>query len=339
MGFPNSATGITKAEREKLAKIDVGVKSNLNATAAPTVTDDTTKGYSAGSTWRYNNITYICGDATEGKAEWADSSEISYFDTWPQLVAAISVAGTSYVNKYASVANANGGPVGGTTYTAPNALINYIVDGGTAAYKILAQGDKYSVTCTPRTVTNPVISKVMLFPAPKPTLPGYYIFTVNPTDGLPAGVGLNDIAYYDGSVWSLFQLYIKATAVLVATDQTMTTQVTWRKFAGTWMSTADEFNTDKIEYQTGKLWNGKPVYRIGFSGSTNVDPLITLPVGFKLVSLWMTIQRSDLVWVQVMASGGEVMISIGADRKISLWAGNSLYVSRPYYAWVEYTKS
>jgi hypothetical protein len=108
----------------------------------------------------YNNITYLCTDATKDKATWASTADIYYFDTWNALVSTISVAGTTYLNKYCVIANANGGPIGNTTYTAPSTINPYIVDGNSATYKILAQGINYSVQCQARTVTNPVVSQV-----------------------------------------------------------------------------------------------------------------------------------------------------------------------------------
>jgi hypothetical protein len=339
MGWHGSG-GLTATEKAKLAKIDVGLKSNLNATSAPTKTDDITKDYGIGSTWKYGSVTYVCGNNLKDNAEWAPTTDIYYFNTWAELIAAISVAGTTYLNKYASVANANGGPSGGTTYTAPGQVTTPIDDGGSAAYKIVAQGTNYSVICQPRTITNPVVRAIMVLASALPTIPGYYIFTVTPINGLPVGIGLNDIAYFNGTTWSLFQLYSKASTVLVATDRTGYVSVTWRKFNGTWMSTADEYNTDRIEYQTSKLWNGKPVYRKGMQGTTNIQPGVTLPTVFKLVSIWMVVQRSDSIWVEIMASGNEAMICIDGNRAVNIWVGNTeLYGSRPYYAWVEYTKS
>ncbi len=48
------------------------VKNNFNAEAEPAVTDDETEGYSKGSSWIYNEIAYICVDATEGSAVWRE---------------------------------------------------------------------------------------------------------------------------------------------------------------------------------------------------------------------------------------------------------------------------
>jgi hypothetical protein len=339
MGW-DSGNGLSAAEREKLAKIDVGVKSNLNATSAPTKTDDLTKGYSVGSTWIYNGTTYTCTANITGAAVWISSSEEVYFDDWAALITAISVVGTNYINKYAHLANANGAPSSGLTYTAPGVLPDYIVDGGSAILEILAQGASYSVRCLTRTVTNPVVTAVMLIPAPKFTTKGYYIFSAIPTDGLPVGVGLNDIAYYDGSVWSIFQKYSVASAVLVA-GTTTNTQVTWRKFNGRWMSTADDYIPDGKEYQTGKLWNGKAVYRrcktgsISATGTNNIGVVIPM-TGFVLLTLG-TIKKSTTG--SSLTVHPAIQFSVGSDGNMRYENSDTNNNSASFVAWVEYTKS
>jgi hypothetical protein len=241
------------------------------------------------------------------------------------------------------VANANSGPVPGVTYTAPNAVSPYIVDGGAATYKVLAQGTNYSVVCQPRTVTNPVVTSAMITPANKPTIPGYYIFTVTPTDGLPPGIGLNDIAYFNGTNWSCWQTYSIATAVLVA-GTTTNTQVTWRKFNGTWMSTADEYVPDGKEYQTGKLYNGKPVYRKCVNGTmastqtVNANTGMTVPMTGKIIYIAGVCTRTDNAIITITGNG-EAQILVGSSGTVVTWTNSTLYLSRPFMAWVEYTKS
>lgn len=53
---------------------DYAPKRNDNATTAPTVTDDETKGYSSGSTWvnQTTDLSYICSDNTAGAAVWTN---------------------------------------------------------------------------------------------------------------------------------------------------------------------------------------------------------------------------------------------------------------------------
>ena len=224
----------TTAEQVKLASLVGEPKSNLNAVSAPTITDDLSKGYSLGSTWIYNSVTYTCTTDTTGSAVWTSSADIFYFDTWSDLVTTISATGTTYVNKFATVSNANGGNGSNTTYTAPSAMGNPIVDGGQATYKVNTQGTNYSVTCQARTVSNPVITSVMTVATTKPVVAGYYIFTVAPTNGLPVGINLNDISYYNGSVWSLFQNYAASNAIVVV-GLISATQVAYRKQAGSWI--------------------------------------------------------------------------------------------------------
>lgn len=319
-------------------------KNNMVATAAPSISDDSTKGYGSGSIWLYNAVAYACVDATEGKAVWISTNDSFYFDTWAALVAAISVVGTTYVGKYCNVANANNGPSGGITYVGGGALSDYIVDGGSATYKVNVQGANYSVTCQPRTITNPIITSIMVASGAKPTIKGYYIFTVNPTNGLPAGINLNDIAYYDGNTWALYQSYSKANTVLVATNVSGTTQVTWRKFAGTWMSTAEEYIPDGKEYQTGKLYSGKPVYRKCVNGTmsnvltVNTNAGFSIPMTGKVIYIAGVCTRTDNNIITITGNG-EAQILVQPSGNVVTWTNASLYLSRPFMAWVEYTKS
>ena len=345
MKIDRKVRGLTAAEREKLAKIDVGVKSNLNATAAPTKTDDSTKGYGVGSTWIYENVTYLCTSDKPDDAVWVSTADMYYFDTWAQLLAAISVDGTEYVNKHATIANANGAPSGGTTYTAPEPLTNVIDDGGSATLKILAQGENYSVTTQTRTITNPIIKSVMLVSAPKPLTPGYHIFTVPPTDGLPIGISLNDIAYFNGTTWSCWQKYTQAVTALVANDALGLVQVTWRKFNGTWMSTADEYIPDGKEYQTGKLWQGKPVYRKCKSGTTSsvIDYLnhtvgLSVPITGTVIIVMGTITRSTGTMQTIVGGTGAVFAVDKNGNVIYNTSSDVAWTSIPYTVWAEYTK-
>jgi hypothetical protein len=340
---PEEAWILSQSSISKIGT-NTGIKNNLTATKAPTIVDDISKGYTVGSTWIYAGTTYQCTDATSSNAKWVSSTDIFYFDTWSALVAAISVVGTTYVNKYANVANANNAPSGGTTYTAPNTLTDYIVDGGSATYKINAQGTNYSVTCQARTINNPIVTSIMLVAGAKPTAKGYYIFTVAPTGGLPVGIGLNDIAYFDGSVWSLYQSYARANTVLVANDATGLTQVTWRKFNSTWMSTAEEYIPDGKEYQTGKLYNGKPVYRKCANGTmtgtqtVNTNAGFSVPMTGKVIYIAGVCTRTDNAIITITGNG-EAQILVQSNGTVVTWTNSTLYLSRPFTAWVEYTKS
>jgi len=66
-------------------KRNIFIRHNLDATVAPTVTDDSSKGYKKGSTWvdSITNKTYTCVDNTVGNAIWAAPENISNADlTW-----------------------------------------------------------------------------------------------------------------------------------------------------------------------------------------------------------------------------------------------------------------
>jgi hypothetical protein len=52
-------------------------KCNYEATALPTVNDDSGEGYAKGSVWIYNETGYLCVDATEGAAIW---KEMTYYE-------------------------------------------------------------------------------------------------------------------------------------------------------------------------------------------------------------------------------------------------------------------
>lgn len=334
------------AKAYKLVSKNVGLKSNLSADREPLPSDDKDAGYDVGSTWVYNNETFTCVDSTVSKAVWSADMDLINYDTWSQLLAAISIVSPSYIGKYAIVANANGAPSSGITYKYGDTLSDYIVDGGAATFRINNQGaTTYSVTTMPRTIVNPVVTSVMLTPTNKPSTKGYYIFTVNPSDNLPNGIGLNDIAYFDGTKWSCYQKYSVANTVLVANNASGMTQVTWRKFAGTWMSTADEYIPDSKEYQTGKLWSGKPVYRKCINGTTGTaqgtnQTSLQVPLTGKILIVQGMIQRSDNIWCAVCGIGA-IQIFVASNGYLVFWfdGTQSYFTGRPFTAWIEYTKS
>lgn len=332
---------ISASDKDKLDKLVASPKDNLIATTSPTVTDDTKAGYSAGSTWVYNSVTYTCTDATEGKAKWVSSADIFYTDTWDSLVALISVSGTTYVGKYFTVTNANGGASSGATHIAPSSVTNPIVDGGSATYLINAQGSTYSVTCLKRTITNPIISSVMLVPTSKSTNAGYYIFAVNPSDGLPSGVAVNDICYFDGATWSKFQSYATAPTVITV-GSTMYNQTSWRKFQGSWMNTADEYNPDGFEYQTGKLWNGKPIYRKCWESTTpaggSTKTFGSIPTtGRVILSMATVFTNTNYYYTFTLCT--QINTAVTSTGSVQMYTYDGNYGNRPVVYWVEYTKS
>jgi len=334
---------MSASDKTKLDGLSAPLKNNMTASAIPNASNDSSQGYLEGSLWAYLGITYICTKSNVGSAVWVSSSDIFYFDTWASLIAAISVAGTTYNSKYCSVSNANGGASSGITYvSSTGAVTNPISDGGQATYFINSQGTTYTVTCQIRTITNPIITSIMLTATTKPTVAGYYIFTVVPTGGLPSGVSLNDIAYYNGSIWSVWQNYATANTVLVA-GATIATQITWRKFQGTWMSTADEYIPDGNEYQTGKLYNGKAVYRKCSNGTmanilnSNVNAGFSVPMTGTILSIAGVCSRTDNCIITITGTG-ETQILVQNTGTVVTWTGSSLYLSRTFKAWVEYTK-
>jgi hypothetical protein len=336
---------MSSTDKTKLDGLSAPLKNNMTGTTSPTSTDDSNKGYLEGSLWIYSGTTYTCTKSSVGSAVWVSSIDIFYFDTWATLIAAISATGSTYVSKYCTVANANGGPSSGAVYTSSSGSVtNPISDGGQATYLVTQQGTVYSITCQTRTITNPIVTSVMLSAANKPTVTGYYIFTVVPTNGLPSGVSLNDIAYYNGSAWSVWQKYSMANTVLVAGSST-STQVTWRKFQGTWMSTADEYNPDGLEYQTGKLYNNKPVYRKCATGTMtttstqNANAGFSVPVTGTILSIAGVCLRTDNKTITITGIGEAEILVDNTNGNVVTWTSASLYLGRPFTAWVEYTKS
>jgi hypothetical protein len=71
-------------------------------------------------------------------------------------------------------------------------------------------------------------ASVMTVAAAKPTSVGIHVFLVTPTDGLPSGVSLKDLAYYDSTTWSVFRTYASAPSTFRVGD------VEWYKFKGGW---------------------------------------------------------------------------------------------------------
>ncbi len=64
--------------------------NNLAAAARPAVTDDVTLGYTAGSTWIYQGVQWVCVDNADGAAKWRATNPLSASLT----IASASVTGT-----------------------------------------------------------------------------------------------------------------------------------------------------------------------------------------------------------------------------------------------------
>jgi hypothetical protein len=235
MSWPRKGA-LSSVQQATLANLRAPLLSNLSASAAPSVTDDTSKGYSAGSTWVFGGTTYTCTDPSAGAAAWSTPTDINYFADWAELVAAINVSGSTYVGKFANVTNANGGPsVIGTAYTAPAAIATPIADGNGAVYKVTAQGvGTYSVKLSSRPPAAFRVTSVMTVVAAKPTVDGYYIFKVTPNNSLPAGVSLGDIAQRSAGVWSVHQTFASADSSIPVGASASAVEA-WQKSGATWV--------------------------------------------------------------------------------------------------------
>jgi hypothetical protein len=115
------------------------------------------------------------------------------------------------------------------------------------------------------------------------------------------------------------------------------------------MNTADEYIPDGNEYQTGKTYNGKAVFRQCSSGTTayntsgnNFSQLGTLkaPNSSCVLLTQCRIARSD-GYSQEVTIVGDTQTLVGSDGRYYVWfaSSSSTFVGKPYIAWIEYTKS
>lgn len=99
---------------------DLAFKNNFAASGAPTVNDDVTAGYSAGSLWIYGTAVYICVSAADGAASWAlQQSQSAGGDL--SVAGNLSVAGRQFGTQAAPVAKTTSG-----TLTAANLLVGMV---------------------------------------------------------------------------------------------------------------------------------------------------------------------------------------------------------------------
>jgi hypothetical protein len=112
------------------------------------------------------------------------------------------------------------------------------------------------------------------------------------------------------------------------------------------MSTADEYIPDSIEYQTGKLYNGKPVFRRCASGTTSAGSTntnnytgITIPLSGTVLLCLATVVRGGQRFTMAMAENVACPFVDPNTGKFNFWVNNSGYANMQYVAWVEYTKS
>jgi hypothetical protein len=78
-----------------------------------------------------------------------------------------------------------------------------------------------------------VITSIQTSAVNKPTENGFYIFTSVPSDSLPVGIALNDIAYLYNSVWYLTRNYFSSPATIKVG---LENQVVYNKKSGSWAS-------------------------------------------------------------------------------------------------------
>jgi hypothetical protein len=78
-----------------------------------------------------------------------------------------------------------------------------------------------------------VITSIQTSSVNKPTENGFYIFTSVPSDSLPVGIALNDIAYLYNSVWYLTRTYFSSPATIKVG---LENQVVYNKKSGSWAS-------------------------------------------------------------------------------------------------------
>jgi hypothetical protein len=113
------------------------------------------------------------------------------------------------------------------------------------------------------------------------------------------------------------------------------------------MSTADDYIPDGLEYQTGKLWNGKPVYRKCTSGTAPttasiVSTDLTIPTSGIVLIVQAVSKRSDGCWFTISLNTSDMNFWVNSTGILRLGLINTTgthFGGAPYTAWVEYTKN
>lgn len=136
-------------------------------------------------------------------------------------------------------------------------------------------------------------ASVMTVAAVKPTAVGIHVFLVTPTDGLPSGVALKDLAYYDGTTWSVFRTYASAPSTFRVGD------VEWYKFKGGWT-----FDTAWTKYT--------PSFGV-VSGTAPVTTGLTLDVAYCV--------RGDMMTYMYHRRGAATCTAGSGTYKANLPAG------------------
>jgi hypothetical protein len=109
------------------------------------------------------------------------------------------------------------------------------------------------------------------------------------------------------------------------------------------MNTADEFMPDGLEYQTGKLWQGKAVYRKCIQGTSPASQTETatdvyLPTTGTILYVGGIVDRTDNKKMTIDSYSLQLLVWKTTGR-LYLLPMNALYCNTHYVAWVEYTKS
>lgn len=216
------------------------LKNNFNASRAPLSSDNASYGYSAGSVWVYNAVTYTCVSIKDGSAVWRSEASTQYVDDWSAAVTWLLTG--DHAGWFVVLANGNGAPdpaaaeFEGTS--AARTASSVISDGGVATLQVVESSvTKYKVKCQARTVTNPVIKAI--YGASTTTAQafaaggaGYYIWTALPS-GAFAGMTANAVCYCNASgAWTTFQTYASAPNTILVGSGSQ--QLTYSKNAGTW---------------------------------------------------------------------------------------------------------
>jgi hypothetical protein len=132
----------------------------------------------------------------------------------------------------------------------------FIWDGMTWRYSVLSIASGNGVNKSTSQIS---VTSIMTVRSAKPTVQGYYIFSIIPTDGLPSvttGISLNDIAYYDGLSWSLFCKYVDASATITV-GTSANNQVVFRKQNGGWISENGVYGYIRVRCTSNKTVSNK----------------------------------------------------------------------------------
>lgn len=97
--------------------------NNFAATVDPTATDDSSKGYSAGSVWvnTTNGKTFVCGSATAGAASWTQSGQSQGLGNQATPIALTAAATLTAAQLLVGLLTSNPGGGAAVNYQLPTA--------------------------------------------------------------------------------------------------------------------------------------------------------------------------------------------------------------------------